>query len=199
MPARPKVERFAVQPDFLVWLANRLTIFRLTPDVAFEKTLDGSSLLPAVTSQMALELASGEDQSALEYWLVEINKRSKIGATLNFFGIHKDANLSRGIAVDSIGVFARKLGGLSDPTYPYITYRANNAGFTIGSLNDLNQCLMDFSGKYRSAISNIGNFDTDPDSFLYPGYSCQDDKLSTSNFRMKYNITNPGSPNAPQT
>lgn len=171
LPNRPDVARFRIDPTFLRWLADRMTIFRLTPELAFEKTHLGEPLLPVYFAQMSREIQS--PHPAIEFWLHEISQRSRLGQDILFFGLKKDLQGSLGIQVDSAGKFARKMNGFVDPSYPYLSYRVeNDNGFNITHLDTLNQCLGELMRTYRSPLASMGSFETDADSFLFPGHHC---------------------------
>ncbi len=170
VPHRPVVERYNVDKSFMVWLAERMTIFRLTPELAFEKTHTGESLLPVFFAQMSKEIQPGHP--AVEFWLHEISQRSRIGQSIMFMGLKKDLYGSIGIQVDSAGKFARKMNGFIDPSYPYLSYKVENNTFAITSLQSLDRCMSGLMSTYRSPMSLMGSFETDPDSFLFPGHHC---------------------------
>lgn len=170
---RPAVERFDIDRRFPQWLAERMAIFRLTPEIAFEKTPTGQPLLVTAMRRLSEEVTTERAQPALDYWLKEITKRSHLGAGIKFFGLNRDLQLSTGLQVDSAGKFARKMNGYSDPTYPFVSYKVENGSYVTGSLRELGSCLSDFMGTYRSPLSSMATYDMDPDSFLFPGHSCQ--------------------------
>lgn len=169
---RPPVERLNVDRRFLVWLGERLTLFRLTPELAFEKTPNGKSLLPEAFRQWASEVGGGANTDALDYWLREISLKSKLGAGVKFFALKRDNEMSTGIAVDSVGKFARKMSGSADPTAPYLSYKLESGSFVIAGLRELAPCLNELMSTYRSPLSSMTNYELNPESFLFPGHSC---------------------------
>jgi hypothetical protein len=170
---RGTVERFNFDRRFISWLADRATIYRLTPDAAFEKTPTGQPLLPNVMAILSEQLSTpGIDTAGIDYWLKEISNRSNLGSSVKFFGLKKDLQLHSGIQVDSAGKITRKLAGHADPTYPYLSYRIENNGFIVSTLAELNTCLTNLTSTYRSPLSSMGSFDMDADSFLFPGHQC---------------------------
>ncbi|MBX2987801.1 MAG: hypothetical protein KF802_07875 [Bdellovibrionaceae bacterium] len=173
-PERAEVERLNVDRHFMQWLAERQTLFRLTPELAFEKSPNGQPLLPAALARFSATLAQGNELPALDYWMSELGKKSKLGGAVKFFSLKKDNQMARGLQVDSVGQFARKMNGFADPTYPYVSYRLKNGTFNVGDLPDLDRCLRDLNSSYRSPISLMNNYEMDPGSFLYPGYHCSD-------------------------
>lgn len=173
LPERADVERFRFDHRFTMFLADHMTVFRLTPELAFEKTPDGSPLITQAFKKYADELAANPPLPHMSYWMREISAKSKLGSNLKFFGLKKDLGLSRGIQVDSAGTFARKLSGMADPTYLYVSYRTENGGVSLSSLSDLNSCLGKLSDIYRSPLALMTSYDLEPESFLYPGHHCQ--------------------------
>lgn len=169
-PDRVSVERMNVDKRFPIWLAERLTIFRMTPELTFEKTPQGDPLLPIAMSSFASDLAANQDQ--LEYWLSEISSRSKMGATLKFFGLRKDLTGTTGLQVDTAGKFVRKMNGHSDPTYPYVSYKVENGAYVLAGLGDLRNCLGELTAIYRSPMSLLNSFESEAESFMAPGYHC---------------------------
>lgn len=174
-PPRPDVDRFKLDRRFMLWLADRMTLFRLTPEIAFEKTPTGTPLLVTAMARLSEEIGAVPSQPALEYWMKEISIRSHLGAGVKFFGLNRDLQMSTGLHVDSVGKFARKMNGYVDPTYPYVSYRLENSSYVTGSLGDLGTCLKNFMSTYRSPLSSMSSYEMDPDSFLFPGHSCQPD------------------------
>lgn len=170
-PERASVERMNIDKRFPIWLAEHMTLFRITPELTFEKTPQGESLLPVALTTLANELPANQDQ--LEYWLSEISKRSKIGGSVKFFGLKKDLLGSTGLQVDTAGKFVRKMNGYSDPTYPYVSYKVDNGAYVFAGLAELRNCLGELSDTYRSPLSLLTAFDSDPESFMAPGYHCQ--------------------------
>lgn len=173
MPARPDVERLTFDRRFPIFLADQLSLFRLTPELAFEKAPDGSALLVQAFKKYADELAVTPQLPHVQYWAREISAKSKLGTSVKFFGLKKDNGMSRGIQVDSPGSFARKMSGTADPTYLYVSYRNENGGISMASLADLNSCLAKLSDVYRSPLALMTSYDLEPESFLYPGHHCQ--------------------------
>lgn len=168
---RPPVERFEIDKSFALWLADRMSILRLTPELSFEKTHLGDPLLPLFFAQISHELHSAHP--AVDFWMHEISRRSKLGQSVIFFGLKKEADGLIGIEVESKGKFARKLNGLIDPSYPYLSYRLENqGGFTITPLQDLENCMDKLMASYKSPMSFMGTFETDAESFLFPGHHC---------------------------
>ena len=170
---RARVTRLEFNPKFLLWLADRMTFFRFSQELVFEKNAVGEPLLVASFEQYAKELATNNGKlPAVEFWLREISDRSRQGHVLKFFGFKRDLQLSTGIQVDSTGSFSRKLNGYADPTYPYASYRTENGLYLYSNLKQLNNCLLDFQKQYLGSSRKPARLETDRDSFLYPGYFC---------------------------
>lgn len=173
-PVKSKVERFNFNTDFLVYLAERQTILKITPEVAFERTFQGEYFLGNWLQKMAQDLRSPEtDYEFVNYWLKEISLNSKQAHNIQFFGLHPESSLSYGLQVDTVGKFARKLNGFQEPSYLFITYRQQNGEYAYSSLKDLSTCLKSLLGIYRNPLSRGTALDNDENSFLAPGYSCK--------------------------
>lgn len=173
LPERPEVERFKFDTRFLTWLSDRVTIFRLTPEVAFEKTPTGQPLLPVLMAALSQEVSSVPRRAALDFWLKEVSTRSRSGAGLKFFGVFKDMTLAHGLQVESVGQFTRKMNGYADPTFPYVTYKIENSAYQFSSVTQLDSCLSSLMSTYRSPVAAMSSYDMDPDSFMFPGHHCQ--------------------------
>lgn len=173
LPDRPEVDRLTFDRRFLVWLADRVTIFRLTPEVAFEKTPTGQPLLPTVFSSLSQEIGTQPNRKSLDFWFKEISNRSRSGAGLKFFGIFKDLTLAQGLQVESVGQFTRKMNGYADPTFPYLSYKVENSAYQFGTITGLDACLSGLMSTYRSPVAAMSSFEMDPDSFMFPGHHCQ--------------------------
>ena len=158
-------ERWSFNPEFLSLLAENMTLFRLTPDVSFEKSFDGKSLLSHFLNQQAQKISTSKTE-ALHYWLSEINQRSHSGSYLNLFTLKSDKNLTTGITThqNSSGV-----------AYPFMSYKIEDGQFLISDLSKLERCLNELKMRYRRSLASIGSdLSTHSDNFLYPGYTCQE-------------------------
>lgn len=157
-------ERWQFKTQFLEALAERLTIFKLTPDVSFEKSFDGQSLIVHFMAKMNEEIKTGWPQT-LSYWLNEINQRSHSGSYLNLFSLHSDKGMSYGI-----GTF----DGSQGVAYPFLSYKIDAGRFLLTDLKQLDRCLNDLTMRYRRSLASIGSdISTAPQSFLAPGFSCR--------------------------
>lgn len=172
LDSRPTVDRFQFDRKFVIWLADHLAFFRLTPDLAFEKTPTGEPLLPYVMTELSRQVSTGATVAHVAYWYREISLKSKLGGGVKFFGLKRDLSLSHGLQVDSAGQFARKMNGFHDPTYPYLSYRVDNNAYSMVGLGQLNSCLQKLMDIYRSPLSSMTTFELDPGSFMYPGHHC---------------------------
>lgn len=174
LPERPRVERLSADPRFGVFLAEQMTVFRLTPEISFEKNPSGQSLIVSSFKSLGDQLAEPKQLAHVRYWMREITLRSKLGQSLKFFGLKKDSALGHGIQVDAPGEFARKMDGLfPSPTYLYLSYRTRNNDFNLTGMSDLDACLEKLTDIHRSPVSSMTAYDQDPASFLYPGHHCQ--------------------------
>lgn len=158
-------DRWNFKSDFLTLLADNMTLFRLTPDVSFEKSFDGNSLLTHFLNQQAQKISTSKTE-ALHYWLGEINRRSHSGFYLNLFTLKSDKLLTTGITThqNSFGV-----------AYPFMSYKIEDGQFLISDLSKLERCLDELKLRYRRSLATVGSdLSTQSDNFLYPGYTCQE-------------------------
>jgi hypothetical protein len=157
-------DRWQFETEFIESLAEKLTVFRLTPEVSFEKSFEGESLMVHFMNTMSKEIKAGIPKM-LSYWLAEINQRSHSGSYLNLFSLHSDRNMSFGI-----GTFDSSQG----VAYPFMSYRIEAGRFLLTDLNQLDRCLNDLSMRYKRSLASIGSdISTSPQSFLAPGFSCR--------------------------
>lgn len=170
-PNKAKIDRFQFNTDFLIYLAERQTILKINPEVAFERTYQGEYFLNSWLEKMAEEIRDSNQKNAyINYWLKEISTRSNQAKSIQFFGLHSENRVSYGVQVDSVGKFNRKINSYQEPTYLFMSYREKNGEYIYSQLKDLDQCLQTLVGNY-SSISRT--YDYDGDSFLAPGYSCK--------------------------
>lgn len=172
--AKSKIARFDFNTDFLAYLADRQTILKINPEVAFERTFEGNYFLKGWLQEMAEELKDPKTNlDFLNYWLKEISLKSSQAHQIEFFGLHPENPVSYGIEIDSAGKFARKINNLQDPTYVFMSYGQTNGDYVYDGLQDLNDCLRQLTGIYTNPLEMGGSLESDPDGFLAPGYSCQ--------------------------
>lgn len=179
-PDKPDSDRFKFDHTFIRFLAEKQTVFRLNSDIAFEKSAAGHNLLRAFMTKMSQDIKENSPHDDFDFWSHELSVKSKQSTNLKFFTLKRDIGLAHGIQVDSGGKFARKINGFSEPTYFYMSYRAENGAFFLPSLKELNQCLHELSSIAGTADYK-NTFDMDPDSFLYPGHHCQVSETSLTN------------------
>lgn len=176
---KAKIERFQFNTEFLVFLAERQTILKISPEVAFERTFQGEYFLNTWLEKMAQEVRSKDfSVDYVNYWLKEISTRSKQANQIQFFGLHSESGLSYGVQVDTVGKFTRKLNSYQEPTYLFMSYRQQNGEYIYSDLKDLNNCLKDLTGIYRNSMTMGTTHEMDENSFLAPGYSCKQESSS---------------------
>jgi hypothetical protein len=172
-PDKEEVPRFTFDTRILSHLAQRLSIFKLTPSLAAEKSLHEVVILPEVLNRLSEEVRIEKGKSvqrfeAVDYWLSEIDRGSRLGKHLKFFTVLQAQSLARGIGVDGAERnLASTLNQQFATTYLYISYRSRGGEYQYSSLNDLNRCL--------DAFKPPGHFSTKPEKFMYPGHNCGQD------------------------
>lgn len=172
-PEKTKVEHFQFNTEFLMFLAERQTVLKINPEVAFERNFKGEYFLGAWLEKMAQELqtSNGTDTDFINYWLKEISTHSKQAEQIQFLGLHPESTLSHGVQVDSSEKFARKPSSFQEPTYMYMSYHQKDGEYVSTSLKDLNKCMQNLMVVYRNPLTGV-NLDFEANSFLFPGYSC---------------------------
>lgn len=155
----------------LLYLADRMAILKTQQDHYFEKISNGTDMIPTVLNKLSAEVAAGS-LNEVEFWMKEINVNSLASTSIVFLGLRKDMLGDYGVRVDSAGKYARKINGLSDVTYLFLSYKAEGNDYALTSLADLNRCLGNFTQMYRSS-GFTKSFDLDRESYLFPGYSCK--------------------------
>jgi len=172
-PEKSKIERFQFNTDFLVFLAERQTILKLNPEVAFERTFQGEFFLGTWLQKMSQDLQKTSEIEYINYWIKEIGNRSLQAHSIQFFGLNPESNLNYGLQVDTNGKFARKLNGFQEPSYLFMSYRQHNGEYVYTKLSELNTCLESLLGLYKNPLGMGTTLDLDENSFLSPGYSCK--------------------------
>jgi hypothetical protein len=173
-PAKAAIKRVQFNTEFLVFLAERQTILKINPEVAFERSFEGDYFLGNWLEKMAQELNQKNIEiDYINYWLKEISTHSKQANRIQFFGLHPESTLSYGVQVDTTGKFSRKLNGYQEPTYLFMSYNQHNGEYVYNSLKDLNQCLQSLTGIYRNPLSMGTTLESEAESFLAPGFSCR--------------------------
>lgn len=169
-PDKKKVSRFEFDTGFLSYLANRMTIVRLTSAWAWEKSLDGTEILPETMNRLSDQVRNGK-VDYINYWLDQIDQNSRMGRHLKFFAVLQDQRLARGVGIDgSAGTrMLATVGPQLASTFLYVSYRSRAGTYQFSSLNDLNDCLKKFE---PSGTSMYGH---KSERYLHPGYSCDQD------------------------
>lgn len=166
LPAKSEITRFTFDRSFLVFLAQRKTILRITPALTAEKSFPTMApFLPQIMNQLAQQSRAAR-YKYLDYYLQEIDQKSRMGSQFKFFSILQDQRLERGISLDSVSrSIASSIGQQLTSTYLFISYRSHGGEYEYSSLQDLDQCLKTFN-PVSSEISYK------PERFLHPGFSC---------------------------
>jgi hypothetical protein len=172
-PAKSKIERFQFNTEFLVFLAERPTILKLNPEVAFERTFQGEFFLTTWLEKMAQDIHKSSELEYVNYWIKEIGSQSLQAHSIQFFSLNPESSLSYGLQVDTNGKFARKLNGFQEPSYLFMSYRQHNGEYVYTKLSELNTCLEGLMGIYKNPLGMGTTLDADENSFLSPGYSCK--------------------------
>jgi hypothetical protein len=168
-PDREIVTRFTYNKRFLNYLAQRMTVFRLTPSLAAEKSLQGAPILPQILNKLSDEFKPESDNESqfnyVDRWLLEIDHNSTLGKHIKFFTSLQNQKLARGIALDNTSTgLSSAMSQQYASTYLFVSYRSRGGEYEYSSLNDLNQCLKDF----RSSST----YWTKPQRYMHPGYDC---------------------------
>ena len=170
IPDKREIPRFQFSNDFLVYLAERGTLFKFTHEMSFEKTAQGKYIMAELLNKLALETKQPFAQHT-NYWFKQINENSRQAQLIQMFAAVQDKELKAGIKVDTRGEISQKVFGDSDLTYLYITYTVENDAINYVSLAQLEQCLQNFT-EQMSGLKLRKPAASDKDSFLKPGFSC---------------------------
>ena len=182
-PVKQKLANYEFNTDFLVYLAERQTVLKMSPEVPFAKRMTGEPFLKYWLDTMAQELPAqptvgqkeqpAEELEFINYWLKEIATHSKQANMIQFFGLHQETGLSYGVQVDTVGKFSRKLANYQEPTYLFVSFGERKGEPTFSHLKDLNKCLQTLLGIYGNPLAMSSTLESDENSFLAPGYSCK--------------------------
>ncbi|MFN8792669.1 MAG: hypothetical protein ACK5Y2_14545 [Bdellovibrionales bacterium] len=164
LPKRDVPDRWKFKTQFLTYLAERQTIFRINPELTFERSPEGDSFLASFLNTQA-DLVAKQDFSTFDYWLHELSVRSHSGSYLKFFMLNKDKDLNFGMGS------LPESRGLS---YPFLTYKVQEGRYTYPTLTQLDRCLSELSSRYRRSLASVNaEISTHPETFLSPGYTCR--------------------------
>jgi hypothetical protein len=171
-PDKIRNERFHFNTDFLIYLAERQTILKINPEVAFERNYRGDYFLVSWLDKMAEEIKGpAKDLDFITYWMSEIATQSAQAKTIQFFGLHPEASVTYGVQVDKVDKVNRRDKRYQEATYLFMSYREKGGDFISNSLQDLNGCLKTLESSYRSMKNT---FILNSSSFLGPdGFSCK--------------------------
>ncbi len=166
LPDKTEIPRFTFDRSFLVYLAQRKTIVRMTPSLTSEKIFPTMiPFLPQIMNQLAQQSRTTRFKY-LDYYLQEIEQKSRLGSQFKFFSILQDQHLERGISLDGASrSIASSLVQQLTSTYLFISYRSTGGQYEHSSLQDLDQCLKIFN-PVSSEISYRA------ERYLHPGFSC---------------------------
>lgn len=184
---RSSLQRFDFKSDFLGYLAERQTIFRLTPEIASEKLItksqSGQSFLAYAMNELSSELAAptvagiklpllvgGKKYPYIDYWLGRISKESYNGNLIKVFAIKRDQTASRGIEVEGANILSKR----NPPavTFPYLSYKMSEEKMILTSLDSLNQCLEKLYHTAGRDQPGMGSLSKAKDKYLSPGFHC---------------------------
>jgi hypothetical protein len=170
LPEKKDIPRFQFTNNFLVYLAERGTIFKFSHEMSFEKTSHGRYVMAEILNRLADEVKQGFKQHT-NYWFKQINVNSKQAQLIQMFAVLPDKELKAGVRVDTRGEISQKVFGDSDLTYLYITYTFEKEVLTYVSLNQLEECLQTFTQDMGGLkLRKPAAFDKE--SYLRPGYAC---------------------------
>ncbi|MGZ3724280.1 MAG: hypothetical protein ACXWPX_04380 [Pseudobdellovibrio sp.] len=170
LPDKKEIPRFQFANDFLIYLAERGTMFKFTHEMSFEKTGQGKYIMAELLNKLAEETKQPFRQHT-NYWFKQINENSKQAQLIQMFAAIQDKELKAGVRVDTRGEISQKVFGDSDLTYLYITYTVENDAVNYVSLTQLENCLQNFT-QDMSGLKLRKPAASDRESYLKPGYAC---------------------------
>lgn len=171
-PDKTKVPRFSFDTKILIYLAQRLTVFRLSPALAAEKSLDETVILPEVLNRLSSDVKEDKGKTvkfeSVDAWLYEIDNKSRLGKHIKFFTSLQSQSLGSGIGIEGAERnLASSMNQSLAATYLHVSYRSRGGKYEYSSMKDLDSCLKKFNPP--------SHFSTKPERFMYPGHSCGDD------------------------
>lgn len=160
---RETPDRWKFNTQFLVHLADYLTIFKLNPELTFERSAEGTSFLASFLNEQS-NLIAKQNFGTLNFWLNELSVRSHAAGYLKIFNLTKAKELTYGMG------FQQDSFGLS---FPYLTYKVQDGRYSYPTLTQLDKCLHDLSARYKRSLASISSdISLNSESFLAPGYTC---------------------------
>lgn len=185
-PDRVRVDRFQFANDFLMYLAERGTIFKFGHEQSFERNSKGQYIMALALNKMATEVNS-KNMGYLNLWLKKINQNSRQAELIQMFGLVNDNEIKAGVKVDTLGEFARKTMGQPDLTYLYMTFKLEGDDVKVTSIDGFNRCLQaqakdlgsDLLGGFRNPAGKSTGDDEVRDSYLAPGFNCDTSQLTS--------------------
>lgn len=181
-PEKQTVERFQFSNDFLMFLAERGTIFKFSHEQSFERNSKGQYLLAEALNQMAQEV-SRNDTSYLNLWLKKINQNSRQAELIQMFSLTNDSDIKAGVKVESESDFIRQTKGQADLTYLFMTFKTEGDNVVVPSLGGFNRCLQDQAKSLGSSVMEsirkpaTKKSTNDSESSFSSGFICESKQL----------------------
>lgn len=173
---KENVARFNFEPDFLLYLAERGTLFKFSHELSFEKLPTGQYVMAQLLNSYSAEIRNlGKSTAAkphLNLWIKKINENSKQAELIQFFSVENDQQLKSGIKVDGEKEISKLNSGSMDLTYLFTSYHVDNDQLSLVSLENLNGCLQKFSIEEGKNYFRSPSSESEKRSYLHPGYSC---------------------------
>lgn len=173
---KDNVPRFDFSSDFLMYLAERGTLFKFSHELSFEKLPTGQFVMVQLLNSYGEEVKNlGRSTAAkphLNLWIQKINENSKQAELIQFFSVESDQQLKSGIKVDGEKEISKLNSGSLDLTYLFTSYHLNNDQLSFVSLENLNGCLQKFSIEEGKNYFRSPSSESEKRSYLHPGYSC---------------------------
>ncbi len=173
---KENVARFDFSTDFLMYLAERGTLFKFSHELSFEKLPTGQYVLVQLMNSYSEEVRKlGKSTAAkphLNLWIKKINENSKQAELIQFFSVENDQKLKSGIKVDGEKEISKLNSGSMDLTYLFTSYHVDNDQLSHVTLENLNGCLQKFSFEGGKNYFRSPSSESDKRSYLHPGYSC---------------------------
>jgi hypothetical protein len=173
---KENVARFDFATDFLMYLAERGTLFKFSHELSFEKLPTGQFVMAQLMNSYSEEVRKlGRSTAAkphVNLWIKKINENSKQAELIQFFSVENDQQLKSGIKVDGEKEISKLNSGSMDLTYLFTSYHVDNDQLSYVSLENLNGCLQKFSFEEGKNYFRSPSSESDKRSYLHPGYSC---------------------------
>lgn len=171
--------RFNFKNDFLIFLAQRGSVFKFDHELSFERLPDGQYVMAQLLNNYAEEVKDFDEKhrnkSHLNFWMKKIYENSNQASLMQFFGVEYSKDLKSGVKVESEKENIRRISsansGVMDVTYVFSSYNTEGDTLNFTPLNQVNTCLEQMTSKMTLSLFRTPS-SAERASYLNPGFSC---------------------------